>query len=179
MNVPTLPVSRKFYNGLISRVLEIANAMSIDDVDGFKCSVMRCVDCYLGGGNPEIDCSDLFYDPCRIVFIALKAELDRAIIRSREARKRALRRRRSDKVGEDESSTDPQHIAIDESVAPATTKTRRTRFGLKISKVTKGRGNKPRKYKSGTSGKNPGSDSKQIRNLRTDLNLLQKVKSQN
>lgn len=147
MKSNVLPVSRKFYLSLSCRVSDIVKALSPEAPEDMQTRIMLFVDCYLNGGDPDTDCQAQFHSRCRIVFLSLKAEIDRAIARSREARKRAKRRQ----VAKQKplAKTFSAVAAVKESSITLThdhtkpanpNQCRRTRFGLKLAKVEKSRG---------------------------------------
>ncbi|MBD5252514.1 MAG: hypothetical protein HDS49_05745 [Bacteroides sp.] len=89
---PELPVSRKFYNTLLSRVDEILLTIFQDSSAEYFTSAKNVIDDYLEGGLQDSGLDDVAPE-IRIIFLTLKAEIDRAILRSRRARKAARLRK--------------------------------------------------------------------------------------
>ena len=83
-----LPVSKKFYNDIISRITSTFADMN----DGERClrGAVAMIDGYLAGDNPE--CADPMI---KMVFSLLRPEIDRAMARSLRARQRGRKRKSS------------------------------------------------------------------------------------
>lgn len=83
-----LPVSKKFYNDIISRITSTFADMN----DGERClrGAVAMIDGYLSGDNPE--CADPMI---KMVFSLLRPEIDRAMARSLRARQRGRKRKSS------------------------------------------------------------------------------------
>ena len=87
-----LPVSRKFYNTLLSRVDEILLTIFQDSAAEYFTSAKRVIDDYLKGSLQTSGLDDVAPE-IRIIFLTLKAEIDRASLRSRRTRKAARLRK--------------------------------------------------------------------------------------
>ncbi|MCM1356209.1 MAG: hypothetical protein NC212_07375 [Staphylococcus sp.] len=83
-----LPVSRKFYLELDSRISAAAAAVGADDA--LTASAKTAVDIYLSEGIAPGGDADMFV---RLVFSILRPEIDKAIDRSAKARQRAGKRK--------------------------------------------------------------------------------------
>lgn len=87
-----LPVSRKFYAGLLCRVDEILRAVAPDYLNEFYRQAKRLIDNYLSDNMHSIPDSEISPE-VRIIFLTLKADIDRARQRSIRARQAAAARR--------------------------------------------------------------------------------------
>ncbi len=84
MNTSVLPVSRKFYTDIESRI-----SFSLASSPGSAKEAMRLVETYLYGDTPVSS------DPMALLaFNMVKAEIDRAMVRSQRARIRARSRKK-------------------------------------------------------------------------------------
>lgn len=92
-----LPVSRKFYAGLLSRVDEILRAVAPDYLNEFSRQAKRLIDNYLSDNIHSIPDSEISPE-VRIIFLTLKAEIDSARQRSIRARQAAAARRRTQTI---------------------------------------------------------------------------------
>lgn len=87
-----LPVSRKFYLGLMSRVNEILTAIFPDTASDYLRPAKRMIDNYLSDNLHSIPEQEIIPE-VRIIFLTLKAEIDRARERSLRARRAARLRK--------------------------------------------------------------------------------------
>ena len=104
----SLPVSRKFYNELLSRIDHILQALFNDAAAAYFESAKRMIDSYLADRLETIPHDDIIPE-VHIIFVTLKAEIDRARQRSLRART-AARTRRAART----------HTAVTHSPSPAT-----------------------------------------------------------
>lgn len=88
----SLPVSRKFYKELMCRVDNILKAIFNDAAPGYLESARRMIDSYLADNHDSKAHGDISPE-VNIIFITLKAEIDRARERSLRARQAAQLRR--------------------------------------------------------------------------------------
>ncbi|MDE6378621.1 MAG: hypothetical protein K2K72_07745, partial [Duncaniella sp.] len=88
-----LPVSRKYYKSLEAHLVEIVEAIRGYRDDEWIEFVMSMIDAYLRGSEQEFYVSGRASVECEVICLTLKAEIDRAVERSRRARERAARRR--------------------------------------------------------------------------------------
>lgn len=141
-----LPVSRKFYNDLMSRLDDILRAVFPLTADEYVRPARRMIDCYLNDNLESIPPSAIIPE-VNIIFLTLKAEIDRARQRSARARHAALARKtaRSGKssVSKDIPVSEPELSAGDtESALLKTTQpdahgcSRRKSFNLKWKPAT-------------------------------------------
>lgn len=87
-----LPVSRKFYEGLLSRVDEVIRAVFFDPSPEYFRLARRMINCYLNDNLHAIPERDIIPE-VRLIFLTLKAEIDQA--RERSLRARLVARRRA------------------------------------------------------------------------------------
>ena len=105
----SLPVSRKFYNELLSRIDHILQALFNDAAAAYFESAKRMIDSYLADRLEAIPHDDIIPE-VHIIFVTLKAEIDRARQRSLRARTAARSRRVA-----------RTHTAVTHSPSPAAT----------------------------------------------------------
>lgn len=87
-----MPVSRKFYEGLLGRVDEVIRAVFFDPSPEYFRLARRMIDCYLNDNLHAIPERDIIPE-VRLIFLTLKAEIDQA--RERSLRARLVARRRT------------------------------------------------------------------------------------
>lgn len=139
----TLSVSRKFYDNLLTRVDEIIKTVVHDPEPVYFRQIRRLIDNYLNDNLDSIPRSEI-YSEIYIIFISLKAEIDRARLRSHKARlaagKRAPRRadskNRMNSEIREEALTDSPVQSVSPQTAPVPVKStpaieRKKRTGLK------------------------------------------------
>ncbi|MDE6378764.1 MAG: hypothetical protein K2K72_08480 [Duncaniella sp.] len=88
-------VSRKYYEDLKSRVEEIAAAVCPRDPHRLADEVMEYVGRFLCDPSAGFDPDPSFSRESDIVFMTLRADIERAVERSRQAKARAAARRRA------------------------------------------------------------------------------------
>lgn len=93
--VAQLPVSRKFYKSLEARVAEIVEAIRGYRDDEWIEFVMSMINDYLLGAEKAFYVSGRASVECEVICLTLKAEIDKAVERSRRARERGAMRRNS------------------------------------------------------------------------------------
>ena len=91
----SLPVSKKFYVRIRERVLSVLGALGIatDLTDDYCADVMRLIDRHLAGDMATVSPEACRHGESRVIFLALRDEIDMAVKRSRRAREAASRRR--------------------------------------------------------------------------------------
>lgn len=105
------PVSRKFYTYVSDRVRESLSLIGREDVVAVA---MACVDRYMADGTQPADT-----DPAvRLTFALLRAEIDKAVLRSSRARSRAAKKA-PHTAGTQESSAVPDAFITDAGGADA------------------------------------------------------------
>ncbi|MDE6377254.1 MAG: hypothetical protein K2K72_00750, partial [Duncaniella sp.] len=82
-----LPVSRKFYNALLVRVDGILSTIFANPSPEYSRLARRMIDSYLRDDLASIP-ENAIVSEVRIIFLTLKAEIDRAVERSARARAR-------------------------------------------------------------------------------------------
>lgn len=98
-----LPVSRKFYQDLMSRLDDILREVFGDSAADYLRPAKRMIDCYLNDNLEVIPQTDIIPE-VNIIFLSLKAEINRARQRSLRARK-IVRVRRANRAREAEISS--------------------------------------------------------------------------
>lgn len=112
-----LPVSRKFYQDLMSRLDDILREVFGDSAADHFRSAKRMIDCYLNNNLEVIPQTDIISE-VNIIFLSLKAEINRARQRSLRARK-IVRHRRANRAREAEISS--SETASNPRVTPSST----------------------------------------------------------
>lgn len=95
------PVSKRYYERLRAKVSGIVHAFGY--VRGYTDEMMKCIDRYLANGEVPVRryCDEEFL----ILFFALRADIDEAIMRSASARRRAAERRECKEAENREKNT--------------------------------------------------------------------------
>lgn len=171
-----LPVSRKFYDALLIRIDRILHDLFHDPAPGYFQQARLLVDNYLND-KPDSHSGQEITPEVRVIFITLKAEIDRARQRSIKARmaarQRALRAKSGLKTVEtihntpDGTCTHPtplpssttvthQKASIDAPRKKHTDKTKHTRrYGLKWNPDRRKPAASPHRYKTASNGLRP------------------------
>ncbi len=152
-------VSDKYYEGLRQRVIDVVMQINKGEVEAWTREVMMLVDAYLA--NRAMDPYSLSkHWNCVIIFLTLRADIARAMERSRKARARAktrriaLEKRRAQAEKEAAQTVEQGVTAADgvgkkNSVAPGESRGRlphrNSRFGMKMVPIPKHR---PKKYQA-------------------------------
>ncbi|WP_300504529.1 hypothetical protein [uncultured Duncaniella sp.] len=88
--LPPLPVSKKFYASIRQRVTDSCNCLP-NGKEVCK-SALALIDTYLAMGEADIDWRPI---ECSLIFALVKPEIDRAMERSRAAKARAARKKKT------------------------------------------------------------------------------------